>query len=75
MNGVAYFSGGGPLGIFAKDIKTGKTLWKLDASLYEKETGGAFWRKEVNVIPAQNGEKAKVVVCSEKYAYCFEAVR
>lgn len=75
MNGVVYFSGGGPLGIFAKDIVTGKTLWKLDASLYEKETGGAFWRKEVNVIPAQNGEKAKIVVCSERFAYCFEAVK
>ncbi len=73
MNGVVYFSGGGPQFIFAKDIKTGKTFWKLDPSLFEET--GTDWRKDINVIPAQNGEKAKVVVCSKRYAYCFEAVR
>ncbi len=73
MNGIAYFSGGGPQYIFAKDIATGQTIWKLDPNLFEE--GGTDWRKELNVIPAQNGEKAKVVVCSKRYAYCFEAVR
>ncbi len=74
MNGIAYFVGGGPIYVYAKDIKTGKTIWKLDPLLFEKDEGGAIWRKEINVIPAQNGEKPKIVICSQRYAYCFEAL-
>jgi len=73
MDGVAYFSGGGPARLYAKDIHTGKTLWKLDA--YEYEENNASWQDDVNLVPGKEGEKGKVIVRTRRYAYCFEAAR
>ena len=72
LNGYVYFSGGGPNNIFAINIQTGKTHWKLDPLLYEKNDG--YWKGDILVVPGIGNEKPKVIVCSNKYAYCFEAL-
>lgn len=72
MNSVAYFSGGGPPYIYAKDIYNGKNYWALNIDKYEDNASG--WSLNINVIPGQNGKKDKVIVLSSKFAYCFEAI-
>ncbi len=72
LNGVLYYTGGGPNDVFAIDIHTGKTLWALEAEEYEKS---GKWKGDTYVIPGQNGMKGKVVACTYKNCYCFDAVR
>lgn len=69
LNGVVYFSGGAPSKIFAIEAATGKTLWRLEASLIEE--GAERFKPDFYVIE----DKKKVVVCTFKNAYCFDAVR
>lgn len=73
MNGVAYFSGGGPNRIFAVDIHTGEILWRLDPREYE--SSNAYWTWDIYVVPSQHGGMDKVIACSGTHAYCFEAAR
>jgi outer membrane protein assembly factor BamB len=69
LNGVVYFSGGAPSKIFAVEAATGKTLWRLEASLIEE--GAERFKSDFYVIE----NKKKVVVCTFKNAYCFDAIR
>ena len=73
MNGVVYFSGGGTPFLYAKNIHTGETLWRLDPFEFEPLDGN--WRGDVNLVPGRNGEKGKVIIRSNRYAYCFEAAK
>lgn len=73
MNGVAYFDGGGPAFLFAKDIHTGETLWRLDAHLYENNRPS--WHNTLNLVPGKDGEKGKIIVTNDTHLYCFEAAK
>jgi outer membrane protein assembly factor BamB len=69
LNGVVYFSGGAPSKIFAIEAATGKTLWRLEAGLIEE--GAERFKPDFYLIE----DKKKVVVCTFKNAYCFDAIR
>ena len=73
MNGIVYFAGGGPAYLFAKDIQTGETIWRLDPLLYENNNG--IWKSSLNVVPGKNGEPGKVIAVNSAFAYCFDAAR
>jgi outer membrane protein assembly factor BamB len=72
LNEVVYFSGGSSGKIHAVDTKTGKTVWKLDPALADD---GADWKSAIYVVPGQNGDKGRVIVCTHNNAYCLEAYR
>jgi len=71
LNGIAYFVAGATF--FAVEVSTGKVVWRINAEHYEK--GGRFHINAVYVLPAENGEPAKVIALTEMNAYCFEAYR
>lgn len=73
LNNVLYFDGGSHRRIFAIDLSSGVTLWKLDAQRLEgrgEKTGGNLY-----VIPGKEDEKGKIVWSSNEYYYCVEAAR
>jgi outer membrane protein assembly factor BamB len=72
LNEVVYFSGGSSGKIHAVDTKTGKTVWKLDPALADD---GADWKPDIYVVPGQNGDRGRVIVCTHNNAYCLEAYR
>jgi outer membrane protein assembly factor BamB len=72
LNGVVYFYGGSTGDIHAVDCETGETLWQVDDS---KTPDGHLWKPDIYVVPGQNGEKGRVVLCTSMHAYCVEAIR
>ncbi len=70
LNGIVYFVGGSTRKLHAIDINTGKHVWKIDG---HKLDGENFKTNAVYVLPAKNGEKAKVIALTHLNAYCFEA--
>ncbi len=74
LNGVVYFAGGSSEKLHAIDVTNGKTVWLIDVNRLG-ESGGAFKRNGIYVIPAQNGQPAKVIALSNINAYCFKAYR
>ena len=75
LNGVVYFVGGSVPRLFAIEASTGKILWKIDAALLGEGYGADFRTNAVYVLPAKDGNPAKVIALSYLYAYCFEAER
>lgn len=74
LNGMVYFIGGSTPNLFAVDISTGKVVWSIKTSAFEKVNDG-FKINGVYVFPAKDGEPAKVIALSHYYAYCFKAYR
>lgn len=70
LNGIAYFVGGSTGKLHAIDVSTGKTVWKIDG---KKLDGEIFKTNAVYVLPAKNGNPAKVIALTHLNAYCFEA--
>ncbi|MEA3504016.1 MAG: PQQ-binding-like beta-propeller repeat protein, partial [Bacteroidota bacterium] len=73
LNGIVYFVGGSSGRLHAVDINTGEIVWKIEASNLGEAAGNNFKTNAVYVIPAKNGNPAKVIALSHLYAYCFEA--
>jgi hypothetical protein len=74
LEGVVYFNGGATGRLHAVDIRSGKTVWKLDTDRLDQK-GDRFRNTAVYTIPGENGKKGKVIALSGLYAYCFEAYR
>ena len=72
LNGIVYFYGGSTGHIHAVDTETGETVWRYDSDQVDKDVD---WKPDVCVIPGQNGEKGRVVLCTHMDAYCVEAYR
>lgn len=70
LNGIVYFVGGSSGKLHAIDVSTGKHVWKIDG---HKLDGESFKTNAVYVLPAKNGEPAKVIALTHLNAYCFEA--
>ncbi len=70
LNGIVYFVGGSSGKLHAIDVNTGEHVWKLDGY---KLDGESFKTNAVYVLPAKNGEPAKVIALTHLNAYCFEA--
>lgn len=70
LNGIVYFVGGSSGKLHAIDINTGEHVWKLDGY---KLDGESFKTNAIYVLPAKNGEPAKVIALTHLNAYCFEA--
>ena len=67
--------GGGDGLLHAVEVATGKHLWRLQ-SPDQKGNRGAFFKRDVRVVPAEGeGEKGKVLVSSYLSAFCYEAAR
>jgi outer membrane protein assembly factor BamB len=74
LNGILYFAGGGTGKLHAVDIRTGKTLWKLDPALYEPRRGG--WSTiDFNVIAPTGSGKGHIIVKNGLNWFCFEAIQ
>lgn len=65
LNGVVYHTNGL---LVAVDAETGEIFWEL-----KPNDGGRF--SDYTVVPGVNGKKGRVIARSERYAYCYEAVR
>jgi len=75
LNGVVYFNGGASGKLHAVDIRSGKTVWKIDPKLIGDTRGEIFMGTAIYTIPGENGKKGKVISLTGNYAYCFEAYR
>lgn len=75
LNGVVYFNGGASGKLHAVDIRSGKTVWKIDPKLIGEFREEIFMGTAIYTIPGENGKKGKVISLSGNYAYCFEAYR
>jgi outer membrane protein assembly factor BamB len=73
LNDVIYYKGGANGDLIGVDVNTGKTLMKLNNNDYIVDNYN--WSSECYVVPGVNGNKGRIVVCSETHVYCFEAVR
>jgi len=74
MNGVVYFNGGATGRLHAVDIRSGKTVWKIDTDNLGQR-GDRFRGTAIYTIPGENGKKGKIISLSGGFAYCFEAYR
>lgn len=73
INDVVYFSCSSD-GLFrAVDVRTGRSIWKIDSVPYEEGSNG--FRKIVYCEQPKNGKKGRVITQTTKTAYCFEAAR
>jgi outer membrane protein assembly factor BamB len=75
LNGVVYFNGGASGKLHAIDIRSGKTVWKIDPKLVGEHKEEIFMGTAIYTIPGENGKKGKVISLTGNYAYCFEAYR
>jgi hypothetical protein len=75
LNGVVYFNGGATGKLHAVDIRSGKTVWKIDSDLLDGPKGDRFRITAIYTIPGKNGKKGKIIALTGGYAYCFEAYR
>lgn len=69
LNNVMYFTSRGDGELYAYDTENGKLVWYLKSPDVEGFQGFGGLR----VIPGENGEKGKVIVCTYLNAYCYEA--
>jgi outer membrane protein assembly factor BamB len=74
MNGVVYFNGGATGRLHAVDIRSGKTVWRIDTDNLGQR-GDRFRGTAIYTIPGENGKKGKIISLSGAFAYCFEAYR
>ena len=70
LNGVVYLVGGN---FYAVEVSTGKTLWNITAGSTGESSSNYFRPNAIYVLPAKDGNVAKVVALSNLYAYCFKA--
>jgi outer membrane protein assembly factor BamB len=75
MNGVVYFNGGASSKLHAVDIRSGKTVWKIDPQKIGSNREEIFMGTAIYTIPGENGKKGKVISLTGNFAYCFEAYR
>lgn len=75
MEGIVYFNGGASGRLHAIDIRSGKTVWRIETDRLGDLKGDRFRGTAVYTIPGDNGQKGKVISLSGLYAYCFEAYR
>jgi len=75
MNGVVYFNGGASGKLHAVDIRSGKTVWKIDPHKIGSNREEIFMGTAIYTIPGENGKKGKVISLTGNFAYCFEAYR
>lgn len=75
LNGVVYFNGGASSRLHAIDIRSGKTVWRIDPKLIGNAPGEIFMGTALYTIPGVNGKKGKVISLTGNFAYCFEAYR
>jgi outer membrane protein assembly factor BamB len=75
MNGVVYFNGGASSKLHAVDIRSGKTVWKIDPQKIGSNREEIFMGTAIYTISGENGKKGKVISLTGNFAYCFEAYR
>jgi len=75
MNGVVYFNGGATGRLHAVDIRSGKTVWRIDPQKIGSNREEIFMGTAIYTIPGENGKKGKVISLTGNFAYCFEAYR
>jgi hypothetical protein len=74
LNGVLYFVGGSSGAFHAVDIKTGKTLWRLDP--YNYEESNAYWNVgTVYCSDLGDDKNGYIIIQNTLNTYCFEAIR
>jgi glucose dehydrogenase len=56
MNGVVYFNGGAPSKLHAVDIRSGKTVWKIDPQKIGSNREEIFMDTAIYTIPGENGK-------------------
>ena len=74
LNGVAYYSGGGDGHLYAVEVATGRTLWRLDSPDL-KTSSAAFFYAAVAAVPGRDGGHGVVVAHTGLNVYGFEAAR
>jgi len=70
---VIYIAGGSSGKFHAIDVVTGEDIWAIK-SPDTKHDSQAYFSRQINGIPAKDGEKGKIFVSSYLTAYCYEAV-
>jgi outer membrane protein assembly factor BamB len=75
MNGILYFVGGASGKLHAVDIKTGKTIWKLDAALYDDPNQVRWSKADLNVVAPTGSGKGHIIVKNEVNWFGFEAIQ
>ena len=70
---VIYIAGGSSGKLHAIDVVTGEDIWEISSPDLEHDSQSYFSR-QINGIPAKDGEKGKIFVSSYLTAYCYEAV-
>ncbi len=73
MNGVIYWRNGGDGLLYAVDAFTGKAYWKLESP--DEKCCGQGFKRELAVLPAQNGKKPMVLTSTWIGAVGYEAVK
>lgn len=73
LNGIAYFIGGGGR-FYAIDVDKGKIIWDF-VSPDISSNPPAYFMRGVRIIKGNNNSPDKVLVASEKNAFCYEATR
>jgi len=73
LNGIAYFIGGNGR-FYAIDVNAGKIIWDF-ASPDINSNPSAYFMQGVRVIKGSSGKPDKVLVASERNAFCYKAAR
>ena len=71
LNGIVYFTQGS---LHAVDIRTGEYKWRI-YSPDKSFDRGAFFKREIWVVPGKKGKKGRIITSSYRSGICYEAIR